>query len=135
MNLAGVPEAGVAGKPKQKLIPMDFPAWARLIRNAIHWATGFDPCATRAEARADDDSAHELAHLMTQWQVVCAERNVFPQPRMQEPTAVGAEFALQSILQLDRVMRAVLWQVTVCAPQPAAHGAIRFSSVFGSRRR
>ncbi|MGZ3385916.1 MAG: PriCT-2 domain-containing protein, partial [Isosphaeraceae bacterium] len=62
----------VAGKPKPKLIPMDFPAWARLIRNAIHWATGFDPCATRAEARADDDSAHELAHLMTQWQVVCA---------------------------------------------------------------
>jgi hypothetical protein len=64
----------VAGKPKPKpkLTPMDFPAWCGLIRNAIHWATGCDPCATRAEARADDDSAHELAQLMTQWRVVCA---------------------------------------------------------------
>ena len=38
----------VAGGPDQGLTPMDFPAWCGLIRNAIHWATGCDPCATRA---------------------------------------------------------------------------------------
>ncbi|MBV8269762.1 MAG: hypothetical protein JO252_25845, partial [Planctomycetaceae bacterium] len=54
----------VAGCPDQELTPMDFPAWCGLIRNAIHWATGFDPCATRAGARDDDGEANELRQLV-----------------------------------------------------------------------
>ena len=61
----------VAGGPDQELTPMDFPAWSHLIRNAIHWATGVDPCATRAEARDDDDSATELARLIPEWEALC----------------------------------------------------------------
>jgi len=70
-----------------------------------------------------DDASHACTQLG--WllrQVVRSDRNVSVQPRLQEPMSAGAEFARQSIRQLDRVTRAVLRQAAVCAPHPAPHG-------------
>ncbi|MBV8268667.1 MAG: hypothetical protein JO252_20245, partial [Planctomycetaceae bacterium] len=61
----------VAGYPDQDLPPMDFPAWCGLIRNATHWATGCDPCATRAAVRDDDGEANELRQLVVAWDALC----------------------------------------------------------------
>ena len=47
----------LAGKPGQGLTPMDFVAWSGLIRNAVHWSTGIDPCADHHEWRISYPSA------------------------------------------------------------------------------
>jgi hypothetical protein len=54
----------LANKPKQNLTPMDFPAWCGLIRNAVNWSTGLDPCAGRQELQdSNPDSAHSAAFV------------------------------------------------------------------------
>jgi putative DNA primase/helicase len=61
----------LAGWPAEKLTPMDFTAWCRVVRHAVHWATGFDPAATREEARENDQDSLELAILIGGIEVLC----------------------------------------------------------------
>ncbi len=61
----------VAGRPDQKLIPMDYSAWCGLIRNAVNWATGIDPCAARKELVANDEEMNESAALLAGWKALC----------------------------------------------------------------
>lgn len=78
----------VAGKPTRTLTPMDYPAWSGVIRNAIHWASGIDPCSTRQGKIAEDDSANELAVLIGGWEALCRD--------VQKSSLTAAE-ALQAI--------------------------------------
>ena len=57
----------LAGKPKADLVPMDFPAWCDLVRQAVYWATDIDPCSTRRELIADDPVTNQLKALVTGW--------------------------------------------------------------------
>ena len=48
-----------------------FEAWGGLVRRAVHWATGFDPCATKSEAKAVDKTATSLPALIEGWAQLC----------------------------------------------------------------
>ncbi|HMB05844.1 MAG TPA: hypothetical protein VKP69_19170, partial [Isosphaeraceae bacterium] len=63
----------VAGRPgpAAKLTPIGFPAWERVVRRAVHWAIGVDPCQTREEIRAADDIASQLPALIEGWAQLC----------------------------------------------------------------
>jgi hypothetical protein len=44
-----------AGWPDGGLTPLgSFDQWSRVVRSAVHWATGLDPCLTRETIRASD---------------------------------------------------------------------------------
>ena len=62
----------VAGRPDQKLTPMDYPAWSGLVRNAVNWATGMDPCESRTELIADDEETNTARGLLAAWKSLCA---------------------------------------------------------------
>lgn len=57
----------LAGRPATGLKPVDFPAWCRSVRDAIHWASGFDPCATRTELADDDAELTKTRALILGW--------------------------------------------------------------------
>jgi Domain of unknown function (DUF3854) len=63
----------VAGRPPQNLTPMDFPAWCGLIREAIHWAWGADPCESRLQLMKDDEDTIELEALVEGWGQLCKD--------------------------------------------------------------
>jgi putative DNA primase/helicase len=63
-----------AGRPDQGLTPMDYPAWCGLIRNAVNWATGTDPCAARALMVQSDEDTCQLRGLIEGWETLCRER-------------------------------------------------------------
>jgi hypothetical protein len=60
-----------AGCPKADLTPVDFPEWSNLIRQAVHFATGVDPCGSRARLAADDETSAERQQLVTAWADLC----------------------------------------------------------------
>lgn len=60
-----------AGKPDQKLTPMDYTAWCGLVRNAVNWATGTDPCKGRLTLIANDDETNKLKAMVDGWQQLC----------------------------------------------------------------
>ena len=64
----------VAGKPDQNLTPMDYTAWCGLVRNAIHWAIGIDPCQTRRQLVANDEEANKRKALVEGWESLCQSR-------------------------------------------------------------
>jgi hypothetical protein len=50
----------VAGRPDAGLTPFgSYEAWSNVIRNAVHWVTGHDPCKSREAARLDDPESIE----------------------------------------------------------------------------
>ncbi len=58
----------VAGSPDQHLPAFgSFGGWSRIIRSAVHWATGLDPCATREGLRELDPRRNNLALLLAGW--------------------------------------------------------------------
>lgn len=63
----------VAGRPEpdSALPSMDFRAWAGLIRHAIHWATGEDPCEGRNELKENDAETVALHALVAGWARLC----------------------------------------------------------------
>jgi hypothetical protein len=63
----------VAGCPDQKLTPMDYPAWSGLIRNAVKWATGHDPCAGRHKLADRDQELSAAKGLLEGWEALCKE--------------------------------------------------------------
>jgi hypothetical protein len=54
----------VAGKPSQGLTPMDYPAWCGLVRDAVAWCTGVDPCKARSELVASDEESTQRKALL-----------------------------------------------------------------------
>jgi hypothetical protein len=54
---------------------MDFTAWCALIRNAVHWASGTDPCGPRRELVANDEEANALRALVAGWEKLCEIHN------------------------------------------------------------
>jgi hypothetical protein len=62
-----------AKRPDPGLTPMDYPAWCGLIRNAVHWATGVDPCAARATIVQNDEDSTQLRGLLDGWEALCRE--------------------------------------------------------------
>ncbi len=61
----------VAGRPDQYLTPMDYPAWCELIRNAVNWIAGRDPCESRKELIANDEETAERKALIEGWEALC----------------------------------------------------------------
>ena len=60
----------VAGRPAPNppLPPLgEYAAWSALVRHAVHWATGLEPCATRELARSCDRLAQSLPALLVGW--------------------------------------------------------------------
>ncbi len=57
----------LAGRPQADLVPMDYPAWCGVVRQAVVWAIGIDPCCTRREAIADDPEANQLRAVIAGW--------------------------------------------------------------------
>jgi hypothetical protein len=57
----------IAGRPAQKLPSIDFRSWSDLVRNAVFWATGADPCATRKALVATDTASADRAALVDGW--------------------------------------------------------------------
>ena len=64
----------LAGRPvpDPKLKPMgEYLAWTGLVRNAVFWATGADPCATKEVARTKDKWATQLEAILAGWVELC----------------------------------------------------------------
>lgn len=60
----------LAGRPKQQLLPMgSFTAWSSVIRAAIVYAGGTDPCLTIKELRAVDVQEQALLAMVQCWPV------------------------------------------------------------------
>jgi len=57
----------LTGKPQADLIPMDYPVWCSIVRQAIYWSTGIDPCSTRRELIADDPKTNQLRAVVSGW--------------------------------------------------------------------
>lgn len=77
----------VAGRPPRKLKPMDFPQWCKAVRDPIHWATGFDPCATRDELSADDETEAFGIAVVAGWEKICLD---LKKPAITAAAAVAA---------------------------------------------
>jgi putative DNA primase/helicase len=56
-----------AGRPGAKLTPMDYPAWCRVVRNAVHWCTGLDPAEGRTTFRENDTESAGREALILGW--------------------------------------------------------------------
>lgn len=57
----------VAGRPASGLTPMSYPEWSSVIRDAVYWATGVDPAATRLGAREEDEDSQQRLALVQGW--------------------------------------------------------------------
>jgi hypothetical protein len=58
----------VAGWPDGGLNPLgSFESWSRVVRSAVYWATGLDPCKTREELRATDPESLARTALVEGW--------------------------------------------------------------------
>ncbi|HMB08253.1 MAG TPA: hypothetical protein VKP69_31550, partial [Isosphaeraceae bacterium] len=65
----------VAGRPipAPKPPPMgSFEGWNDLVRRAVHWVTGHDPCATKSEAKSIDKITATLPIVIDGWRRLCA---------------------------------------------------------------
>jgi hypothetical protein len=63
----------VAGcpKPHGTLTPIDYPAWEKVIRAAICWAIGIDPCGTRKGLIEQDTESNQHAAVIAGWKPLC----------------------------------------------------------------
>jgi len=59
----------VAGKPAQKLKPMDFTEWSDLVRSAIVWSGEPDPAETVKDVQATDTKALAFRAAVAHWPV------------------------------------------------------------------
>lgn len=93
----------VAGRPDPDLIPMDYPAWAGLIRNAVHWVTGADPCSPRRALRESDPETNARFALVHGWaELPGAERGLTVAEAVKLLTDNPADFRLLRDTLLER---------------------------------
>jgi hypothetical protein len=64
----------VAGRPDQGLKPMDYPDWCRVVRDALAWCTGGDPCKARAELVASDEEMAQRRLLVAGFEELMKHR-------------------------------------------------------------
>ena len=57
----------LAGKPTQDLPSLDFPAWSRLIRGSVFWATGIDPAIGRKTLVVSDQTREYITDFVHGW--------------------------------------------------------------------
>jgi hypothetical protein len=95
----------VAGRPDQNLKPMDYPAWCGLVRNAVKWATGADPCESRTEMVANDEETNTSKGLIVGWKALCVA---------QGKAALSVASALET-LEADKVSIHADLRAIVCA--------------------
>ncbi len=58
----------LAGRPADGLTPFgSFESWSEVVRSAVFWATGLDPCAPRKELQADDPESNARTALVEAW--------------------------------------------------------------------
>jgi hypothetical protein len=58
----------VAGRPDQGLTPLgSYESWSAVVRNAIFWTLGLDPCATREGMKSSDPEAIGRIALVNGW--------------------------------------------------------------------
>jgi hypothetical protein len=57
----------VANRPDQKLTAVDYREWSDLIRSAVYWTIGADPCASRKDLSATDGETADRAALVDGW--------------------------------------------------------------------
>jgi hypothetical protein len=62
----------VAGRPAQGLTPMDYPAWSGVVREAVAWCTGCDPCKARAELVDSDEETTQRKALVQGFANLCS---------------------------------------------------------------
>lgn len=57
-----------AGRPDHKLTPLgSFDEWSAVVRSAVVWTIGDDPCKAREDLRAADDTASNAAAIIEGW--------------------------------------------------------------------
>src|SRR5262249_39567252 len=57
-----------ADRPDQRLTPLgSYESWSDVVRSAVFWATGVDPCGAREDLRATDDGAGNGAAAVAGW--------------------------------------------------------------------
>ncbi len=61
----------VADVATPKLPPIDFPEWDRLIRQSVYCAMQVDPCGSRKDLAADDQTMGERTRLVNAWKRLC----------------------------------------------------------------
>ena len=49
---------------------MDFPEWSGLVRNAVKWVSGHDPCEGRKDHIADDEETNAHRALVNGWEAI-----------------------------------------------------------------
>jgi hypothetical protein len=57
----------LAGMPDQGMVPMEFPEWSGLIRNAVKWVTGDDPAIGRKDLTDSDPERQQCAAFVEGW--------------------------------------------------------------------
>jgi hypothetical protein len=61
----------VADEAPSDLTPMDFPEWDRLVRRAVHFATGWDPLGSHDRLEGEDETMGERTRLVGAWRALC----------------------------------------------------------------
>lgn len=57
-----------AGRPDQKLSSLgSYEAWSDIVRSAVVWTTGVDPCDSREDLRVSDDTALNSSSIVHGW--------------------------------------------------------------------
>jgi putative DNA primase/helicase len=56
-----------AGRPRFDLQSMSFDGWEGIVRNAVRWTTGVDPCETRRGQEDSDPETERLAAFLEGW--------------------------------------------------------------------
>src|SRR5690606_21266985 len=58
----------LAGRPRQNAAALgSFESWDQVVRRAVWWATGFDPCGSRGDLQTEDRGTADLLELLAGW--------------------------------------------------------------------
>ena len=57
----------LAGRPRPDLKPMDYSAWSVVVRHAVHWATGVDPCGHISTLDDSDEERGQVRDIIHGW--------------------------------------------------------------------
>jgi hypothetical protein len=58
-------------KDNQPLTPINFDRWEGLVRQAVYYATGVDPCASRETLEANDRTTQDRHRVVAAWRQLC----------------------------------------------------------------